>query len=158
MNSEPYKIRNCPYLPPVLLKIPALVSKPDKTAAEMRRQTPANAVTVSEEILVAEYYRNPAEMTKEIFHSGIKTQDMFLPNNTRIVKVMNMTEEGEEWMVEERVITEMVYWDMVGTLSFNIEEPDADAVIFSEQGGRRDNARGAALPHPLGRHNGNSDF
>ena len=80
----------------------------------MRRQTPANAVTVSEEILVAEYYRNPAEMTKEIFHSGIKTQDMFLPNNTRIVKVMNMTEEGEEWMVEERVITEMVYWDMVG--------------------------------------------
>ena len=39
---------------------------------------------------------------------------MFLPNNTRIVKVMNMTEEGEEWMVEERVITEMVYWDMVG--------------------------------------------
>ena len=39
---------------------------------------------------------------------------MFLPNNTRIVKVMNVTEEGEEWVGEERVITEMVYWDMVG--------------------------------------------
>ena len=39
---------------------------------------------------------------------------MFLPNNTRIVKVMSVMEEGEEWMVEQRVITEIVYWDMVG--------------------------------------------
>ena len=39
---------------------------------------------------------------------------MFLPNNTRIVKVMSVMEDGEEGVVEERVITEMVYWDMVG--------------------------------------------
>ena len=43
---------------------------------------------------------------------------MFLPNNTRIVRVMSVMEDGKEWMVEERVITEMVYWDMVGPLSF----------------------------------------
>ena len=30
------------------------------------------------------------------------------------MKVMSMKEDGEEWMVEKRVITEMVYWDMVG--------------------------------------------
>ena len=27
---------------------------------------------------------------------------------------MSVMEDGEEWVVEERVITEMVYWDMVG--------------------------------------------
>ena len=39
---------------------------------------------------------------------------MFGPNNTRTMKVMSVKEDGEEWMVEKRVITEMVYWDMVG--------------------------------------------
>ena len=39
---------------------------------------------------------------------------MFGPNNTMTMKVMSMKEDGEEWMVEKRVITEMVYWDMVG--------------------------------------------
>ena len=40
---------------------------------------------------------------------------MFLPNNTKIVKVMSAMEEGgEESMEEQRVITEIVYWDMVG--------------------------------------------
>ena len=39
---------------------------------------------------------------------------MFGPNNTMTMKVMSMKEDGEELMVEKRVITEMVYWDMVG--------------------------------------------
>ena len=44
---------------------------------------------------------------------------MFVPNNTRIEQVMNITDDGEkELMVEERVITEMVYWDMVGRCVF----------------------------------------
>ena len=43
---------------------------------------------------------------------------MFLPNNTRVVRVMSVMEDGKEWMLEEKVMTEMVYWDMVGTLSF----------------------------------------
>ena len=45
---------------------------------------------------------------------------MFLPNNTRIEKVMNMTDDGEDELVEQRVITEMVYWDMVGRCVFLI--------------------------------------
>ena len=46
---------------------------------------------------------------------------MFVPNNTRIEQVMNITDDGEkELMVEERVITEMVYWDMVGRCVFLI--------------------------------------
>ena len=42
------------------------------------------------------------------------TRDMFGPSNTMTMKVISMKEDGEEWMGENRVITEMVYWDMVG--------------------------------------------
>ena len=88
---------------------------------------------------------------------------MLGPNNTMTMKVMSMKEDGEEWMVEKRVITEMVYWDMVGHPVFIVvdivEEPDgvaADGVIFSGQGVGLGHSRRAASARPLGCHNGNS--
>ena len=38
---------------------------------------------------------------------------MFLPNNTNITRVISVTADGDELMVERHVKTEMVYWDMV---------------------------------------------
>ena len=41
-----------------------------------------------------------------------------LPNNTKILKVVSLKENNEELLVERRVFTEMVYWDMVSTFSW----------------------------------------
>ena len=90
---------------------------------------------------------------------------MFGPNNTMTMKVMSMKEDGEELMVEKRVITEMVYWDMVGqghpvfTVVDIIEKPDGvvvDGVIFSGQGVGLGHSRRAASALHLGCHNGSS--
>ena len=40
-----------------------------------------------------------------------------LPNNTKILKVVSLLENNEELLVERRVTTDMVYWDMVSTFS-----------------------------------------
>ena len=76
---------------------------------------------------------------------------------------MSVKEDGEEWMVEKRVITEMVYWDMVGNPVFPVvdinEEPYGDAVdrvIFSGQGVGLGHSCCAASALHLGCHNGNS--
>ena len=100
---------------------------------------------------------------------------MFLPNNTRVEKVMNTTDDGEEeLMVEQREITEMVYWDMVGhrvlyidvgmvTLSYidismiSFEIQMLMLLLFAEQGGGHGHTLGGAFLPPLGSHNGNSN-
>ena len=40
-----------------------------------------------------------------------------LPNNTKILKVVSLLENDDELLVERRVTTDMVYWDMVSTFS-----------------------------------------
>ena len=40
-----------------------------------------------------------------------------LPNNTKVLKVVSLLENNEELLVERRVTTDMVYWDMVSTFS-----------------------------------------
>ena len=97
---------------------------------------------------------------------------MFGPNNTMTMKVMSMKEDGEELMVEKRVITEMVYWDMVGqghpvfTVVDIIEKPDGVVVdvqgevvqgagdqslqVGLSQGGHRRGHTGGLHPHCVG--------
>ena len=87
---------------------------------------------------------------------------------------MNTTDDGEEeLMVEQREITEMVYWDMVShrvlyidigmvTLS-NIDlsmisfENQMLMLSFAEQGGGHGHTLGGAFLPPLGSHNSNSN-